>query len=73
MPLRCEKPGCRWTAIAPSSAAAREQYREHLKDEHTTEVDAEIPEGMVQVKVDGEWKTMTPEEAKSFHEDGHGD
>ncbi|WP_132059546.1 hypothetical protein [Halorussus amylolyticus] len=67
--LRCDQPGCRWTAFAPSETAAREQYRDHLADAHVEEVDAEIPEGMVQVRIDGEWQTVTPDEAKSLYEE----
>ena len=68
MPLRCDVPGCGWTAVVPSEAAAEDRYREHLKDEHVSTVDAEIPDGMVQVRVDGEWRNVTREEARAYHE-----
>lgn len=69
MTLRCYHPGCRWQSIAPSLPAAREQYVEHLVDEHVREVDAEVPEGMVQVRFgeDDEWRTVTREEARRLH------
>lgn len=67
--LRCTQAGCRWVAIAPSEEAAREEYERHIREEHVTSVDADIPDGMVQVKVDDEWTTMTPEEARSLHDD----
>lgn len=72
--MRCHHPGCRWQAIAPSAALAREQYLQHLVDAHAEQVEADIPEGMVQVKVgdDDEWRTVTPEEARRLHDD-HGD
>jgi|GEM_PF-4686330 len=72
---RCTRPGCRWQAIAPTEQAAREQYVDHLLDEHVTEVEADIPEGMVQIKLgaDEEWRTVTPEEAHQLHQDHHGD
>lgn len=67
--VRCHYPGCAWQAIAPSTAAAREQYLQHVVDEHAREVDVDIPEGMVQVKVgDDEWRTVTPEEARRLHD-----
>ncbi|MDG5775310.1 hypothetical protein VB773_10515 [Haloarculaceae archaeon H-GB2-1] len=69
----CRQPGCGWQAIAPSESAAREQYLAHLLDEHTTDVDADVPEGMVQVKLDAEadWVTVTVAEAKRLHERNH--
>ena len=72
--IRCGYDGCGWVAIAPSRQAAREQYDQHIVAEHVEEVDVaeKIPEGMVQVKVgEGDWETMTPEEAKSLHDDAH--
>jgi len=68
---RCRHPGCGWQAIAPSDAVAREQYLEHLVREHAREVDASVPDGMVEVKADGddEWELLTVEEAKERH--GH--
>lgn len=73
--VRCPRTGCRWQSIAPSEEAARTQYAKHLVAEHTTEVDAEIPDGMVEVRLgeDDEWRLMTVEEAKALHEDHHGD
>jgi len=67
--IRCPDPDCGWQAIAPSDDAARDQYAAHLVDAHTESVDAEVPEGMVQVRVgDGEWRTMTAEQATTFHD-----
>lgn len=73
--MRCQRPNCGWEAIAPSGAAAREQYAEHLVEAHTTTVEAEVPDGMVQVRAgeDDEWTTVTVEEARRLHEDLHGD
>lgn len=71
--IRCSYDGCRWQSIAPSEEAAQEQYATHLVEAHTTEVDAEIPDGMVQVKMDAadDWRTMTPEQAAAFHRAVH--
>ncbi|EJN60430.1 hypothetical protein [Halogranum rubrum] len=67
--LQCSRPGCGWQAFAPSAAAAREQYLIHLVEAHATDVDAEIPDGMVQVHVgDGEWMTVSFDEATELHE-----
>lgn len=73
--VECSYAGCSWQSIAPSAAAAREQYAEHIVDEHARTVDAEIPEGMVQVKLEseGEWITTTIEEARKLHDAVHGD
>jgi predicted small metal-binding protein len=73
--VRCSHDGCSWQAIAPSEAAAVEQYAEHMVDEHAREVEAEIPEGMVQVKLErgGEWITTTPEDARKLHDVVHDD
>lgn len=77
---QCPLPHCGWQAIAPSEEAASRQLEEHFLEVHTEEVDADIPEGMVQVRCgpDDEWRTMTPEEARAFHQalyrgDGTGD
>lgn len=71
--VRCSHPGCSWQSIAPSDDAAWTQYAEHLVEEHARAVDAEIPDGMVQVKrqEDGEWLTVTFDEAMSIHEALH--
>jgi hypothetical protein len=54
--------------------AAEEALAEHVVREHATEVDADVPEGMVQVRVgDGEWRTMTPAAARAYHESLHAD
>lgn len=67
--MQCSRPGCGWQAIAPSTAAAREQYLVHLVEAHTQDVDAEIPDGMVQVHVgDDEWVTVSFDEATALHE-----
>lgn len=73
--MRCHAPGCRWQAVAPSPAAAREQYLRHLADEHVREVDAELPDGMVQVRFDAddEWLTVPPEAARRLHDARYGD
>ncbi|MFB6183605.1 MAG: hypothetical protein ABEI96_03535 [Haloarculaceae archaeon] len=71
--FRCTRPGCGWQAIAASEAAARDQYLRHLVGEHTTEVDADVPDGKVQVRYGDreEWLTVTLEEAKRLHEAYH--
>lgn len=71
---RCERAGCGWQAIAPSEAVAAEQYARHLVEAHASEVDADVPEGMVQVRAGGsdDWVTMTPDEAREFHAALHG-
>ncbi|MFC6973577.1 hypothetical protein ACFQL1_01135 [Halomicroarcula sp. GCM10025709] len=66
--MRCSHDGCRWQAIAASAAGARRQYAEHLVATHTEQVDADVPEGKVQVRVDDEWETMTVEQARSYHD-----
>lgn len=66
--LRCSRLGCGWQAIAASRQAAAEQYARHLAEAHSTEVSADIPDGMVQVRAgDDEWQTVTIEEAKRLH------
>jgi hypothetical protein len=63
--VRCEQEDCGWVAIAPSERAAWRQYEEHVLDEHVESVDADVPDGHVQVRTDdGEWKTLTIEEAE---------
>lgn len=71
---RCTRAGCGWGAIAPSGAAATEQYVRHLVEDHASVVDVGIPEGMVQVRVgeNDEWVTMTPDEARELHATLHG-
>lgn len=71
--LRCSHSGCPWRSIAPSEAAARRQYAEHLVEAHSTPVDADVPEGMVQVKLEagGEWITTTVEHARELHDAVH--
>ena len=71
--VRCAYEGCGWQAIAPSREAADEQYAEHIVTEHAETVDADIPDGMVQVRdgEDAEWRTMTVEQALAFHEGIH--
>lgn len=67
--VRCNYPGCGWQSLAPSEAAAREQFADHLVTAHAERVDAEIPEGMVQIRVDDSgWREMTPEQASAFHD-----
>ena len=73
--MQCRYEECGWRAIAPSARAAREQYTEHVVEEHTAEVDAEVPDGMVQVRTGGdeEWELMTFEEAREFGREHHAD
>lgn len=74
--MMCDWDGCGWQAIAASITGAYDQYVEHVIDEHSTEVeiDEEIPEGMVQVKLgpDDEWRLVTVEQAKRLHDEVHG-
>lgn len=71
--VRCTRPGCRWQAIAPTPAAGRQQLAEHIVAEHTDSVDEDLPEGKVQVSLDGdEWVTVTFEEARRLHREFHG-
>lgn len=65
--IRCDL--CEWFTVA-SGLPGEHQYREHIKEEHIEEVDADIPEGMVQVKIRGEWVTLTPEEAREVTRHG---
>jgi len=59
--------------MAPTAAAGRRQLAEHLVAEHTDSVDAEVPEGKVQVSLDGEeWVTVTVEEARRLHREFYG-
>ena len=71
--IRCDRDGCGWRAIAPTESAAREQFATHLVSEHASTVDADIPDGMVQVRIgeDDEWQTVTPAEAKLLHDRSH--
>jgi predicted small metal-binding protein len=73
--VRCAHPGCSWRPIAPSEDAAWSQYAEHLVEEHTRTVEADVPEGMLQVKLteDDEWMTVTVEQARRLHDVVHGD
>ena len=72
---RCSHPGCSWQSIAPSPDAAVEQYAEHLVAAHSRSVDADVPDGMVQVRFrpEGEWVTTTFEEAQELHDAVHDD
>ncbi len=71
--LRCSHPQCSWRAIAPSEEAAWPEYAQHLVETHSTTVDADIPEGMVQLKFDddGDWITVSVEEAGEIQREGH--
>lgn len=73
--VRCSHPGCSWRSIAPSEDAAWTQYAEHLVEEHARAVDAEVPDGMVQIKRDdeSEWMTVTFDEARNIHDALHDD
>ena len=73
--LQCPHTGCRWHAIAPSKNVALRRYAEHIVDEHSTAVDADVPEGMVQVRLrrDGPWITTTRERARELHDALHED
>jgi hypothetical protein len=65
---QCSRPNCGWQTFAPSPQVAREQYLTHLVEAHTQDVDADVPEGMVQVHVgDDEWVTVSPDEATELH------
>lgn len=71
--IRCSYPDCAWQSIAPSDAGARRQYAEHVVDAHTEEVEADVPEGSVQVRIDADddWRTMTATQASAFHRAVH--
>lgn len=73
--IRCTQPGCRWQAIAASREAAEAQLDEHLREEHLEDVPAELPEGVVQVKVDedDDWQTLTLEDVDRLFEDARSD
>jgi predicted small metal-binding protein len=73
--VQCSYSDCSWQAIAPSEEAAWKQYAEHIVDDHARTVDAEIPDGMVQIKLErgGEWITTTTEDARQLHDAVHGD
>ncbi len=67
--IQCSQQGCGWVAIAPSKQSARRQYEDHILSEHVTTVEAEVPDGHVQVRTDdGEWKTITKEQAREFYD-----
>ncbi|GKZ13425.1 hypothetical protein [Haladaptatus sp. T7] len=67
--IRCSQDECGWIAIAPSERAAWKQYESHLLETHVETVETEIPDGHVQVRTDdGEWETMTREQAREFHD-----
>ncbi|WP_411963353.1 hypothetical protein [Haloferax sp. YSMS24] len=72
---RCSHPGCAWQSIAPSADAALEQYAEHLVNAHSKTVDADVPDGMVQIRFseEDEWVTTTFEEARELHDEVHDD
>lgn len=65
----CPHPGCGWTSIAPSAAAAREQFGAHVVAAHGREVDADVPSGSVQVRHDGDddWVTVDADDALDGH------
>ncbi|WP_458206247.1 hypothetical protein [Haladaptatus sp. NG-SE-30] len=66
--IRCSQDGCGWVAIAPSEQAAWKQYESHIMREHVETVEMDVPEGCIQVRTDdGEWKTMSAEEARKFY------
>ncbi|WP_435153558.1 hypothetical protein [Haladaptatus sp. DFWS20] len=68
--IRCSQRGCSWVAVAPSERVAWKQYESHVLCEHVETVEIDIPEGYVQVRTDdGEWETMTAEEARQFYDD----
>ena len=71
--VRCSYADCGWQSIAPAESAAREQYATHLVEAHAEEVSADIPDGMVQVRIDeaDAWRTMTAEQAQAFHRAVH--
>ncbi|WP_227354588.1 hypothetical protein [Haladaptatus salinisoli] len=68
--VRCRQRDCGWVAIAPSERAAWKQYEAHVLREHVEAVETDVPDGCVQIRTDdGEWKTMSPEEALEFDDD----
>lgn len=73
--VECSYSGCSWRSIAPSESAAWRQYAEHIVGEHGRTVSEEIPDGMVQVKLerDGDWITTTVQEARRLHDAMHED
>lgn len=73
--VQCSYDDCSWRAIAPSEDAGMLQYAEHIINEHGRTVDEEIPDGMVQVKLEreGDWITTTVEEAHELHDAIHDD
>lgn len=73
--LRCSYDECSWQAIAPSEDAAQQQLAKHVVETHTEPVDVDIPDGKVEVRfeAEGEWMTVTTEEAKQLHDEIHDD
>ena len=71
--IECSHHGCSWRAIAPATEAAWGQYADHLLADHSKTVEADIPEGMVQVKLGAEadWVTVSLEEAGELHAAAH--
>lgn len=62
--ITCPHRECGWQAIAPSERAARRKYASHVVEAHGKSVDAEIPEGTIEVKHDGddEWEQIPVED-----------
>lgn len=73
--VRCSYEACPWQSIAPSDSAAQKQLAKHVVERHGVQVDADVPDGKVQVRFadDGEWQTVTAAEAKRLHEERHDD
>jgi hypothetical protein len=71
--VQCSHAGCSWQSIAPSEDVAWEQYASHVVAEHARTVEADVPEGKVQIKLreDDEWITATAEEAWKLHQAVH--
>lgn len=68
--IHCSQQGCGWVAIAPTEQSAWKQYEEHVLREHVERVEIDLPDGYVQVRTDdGEWETMTTEEARRFYDE----
>ena len=73
--LSCSHDDCSWRPVAPSKDAARQQLAEHVVEEHSRSVDVDIPDGKIEVKFekDGEWMTVTAEEANQLYEQSRDD
>lgn len=71
MPIATCPRGCGWRRITPTAAVARRLKAEHVAEVHARHVDADIPEGRVQVRLDDTWITTTTARARDLHDDLH--